>query len=115
MSVSYQLDISLGYVYEKMADHIELRIKSGDLKPNKPLPAERRLADEYGVSLGTARRATELLRDRNLVVTLRSKGTFVVDNVGSVCGADNETRPLLSVMPTPETREHSNLHRGQSE
>jgi aminoglycoside phosphotransferase (APT) family kinase protein len=49
------------------------------LKPNTPLVAERRLADEYGVSLGTARRATELLRDRGLVFTLRSKGTFIAD------------------------------------
>ena len=74
-----------GYIYERMADHIEVRIKSGELAANKPLPAERRLAEEYGVSLGTARRATELLRERGLVVTLRSKGTFVA-------GQGRETR-----------------------
>lgn len=68
-----------GYIYQRMADHIAARINAGDLAPNKPLPAERRLAEEYGVSLGTARRATELLRERGLVVTLRSKGTFVAD------------------------------------
>lgn len=68
------------YIYETMADHIALRIKSGELKPNTPLPAERRLAEEYGVSLGTARRATQLLRDRGLVLTLRSKGTFIADS-----------------------------------
>lgn len=66
-----------GYIYERMADHLAARIEEGDLPPNRPLPAERRLADEYGVSLGTARRATELLRERGLVITLRSKGTFV--------------------------------------
>lgn len=66
-----------GYIYERMADHLAARIEEGDLPHNGPLPAERRLADEYGVSLGTARRATELLRERGLVVTLRSKGTFV--------------------------------------
>lgn len=68
-----------GYIYERMAEHIAARINAGELAPHKPLPAERRLADEYGVSLGTARRATELLRERGLVVTLRSKGTFVAD------------------------------------
>jgi GntR family transcriptional regulator len=67
----------VGFIYQQMADHIEARIRSGELPPNKPLPAERRLADEYGVSLGTARRATDLLRERQLVFTLRSKGTFV--------------------------------------
>ena len=71
-----------GYIYERMADHIAARISEGELLPNRPLPAERRLADEYGVSLGTARRATELLRERGLVITLRSKGTFVVEIAG---------------------------------
>ena len=66
-----------GYLYELMAEHLANRIRSGELPPNAPLPAERRLAQEYGVSLGTARHATELLRTRGLVVTVRSKGTFV--------------------------------------
>jgi GntR family transcriptional regulator len=70
------------YVYETMADHLAARIKSGELKPNDPLPAERKLAGEYGVSLGTARRATEALRGRGLVVTFRSKGTFITDRRG---------------------------------
>lgn len=68
-----------GYIYEWMADQIAARIMSGDLQPNTPLPAERRLAAQYGVSLGTARQATRVLRARGLVVTLRSKGTYVAE------------------------------------
>lgn len=68
-----------GYIYEMMADHLAARIEAGELRPNKPLPAERRLAVEYGVSLGTARHATEILRERGLVFTIRSKGTFIAD------------------------------------
>lgn len=68
-----------GYVYEQLADHIAGLIERGKLRPHTPLPAERRLAEEYGVSLGTARRATRVLRKRGLVVTLRSKGTFVTE------------------------------------
>jgi GntR family transcriptional regulator len=68
-----------GYVYEMMAEHLAARIKAGELAPNTPLPAERRLADEYGVSLGTARHATRLLRRRGLVITIRSKGTYIAD------------------------------------
>jgi GntR family transcriptional regulator len=67
------------YVYETMADHIAARIESGELKPNEPLTAERKLAEDYGVSLGTARRATEELRRRGLVFTLRCTGTYVLD------------------------------------
>jgi GntR family transcriptional regulator len=65
------------YIYETMANHLAARIESGELRPNRPLPAERQLANAYGVSLGTARRATEILRQRGLVVTLRSMGTYV--------------------------------------
>ncbi|WAL65959.1 winged helix-turn-helix domain-containing protein [Amycolatopsis cynarae] len=68
-----------GYVYETVANHIARRIETGDLKPNQPLPSERVLAEEYGVSLGTARHATKLLRERKFVVTISSKGTYVAD------------------------------------
>ncbi|MGW4593698.1 GntR family transcriptional regulator [Amycolatopsis thermoflava] len=66
-----------GYMYKAMADHVAARIESGELAPYSALPSEREFAKEYGVSLGTARHATQILRDRGLVVTIRSKGTFV--------------------------------------
>ncbi|HKS47741.1 MAG TPA: GntR family transcriptional regulator [Amycolatopsis sp.] len=53
-------------------------VAAGELAVNQVLPAEVRLAREYGVSLGTARHASKLLHDFGLVVTLRGKGTFVV-------------------------------------
>lgn len=77
--VRYRLDRSeVAYLYEQIADHLAERIASGKLATNKKLPPEMELARQYGVSLGTARRATEILRGRGLVVTLRSKGTYVV-------------------------------------
>ncbi|MET9340297.1 winged helix-turn-helix domain-containing protein [Nonomuraea sp. NPDC003804] len=65
------------YVYAAMADHIAARIETGELRANARLAGERALAEEYGVALGTARRAIEELRQRGLVVTLPAKGTFV--------------------------------------
>ncbi len=65
------------YLYARMADHIQARIETGDLAPGARLPAERDLASEYGVAVGTARRAVEELRRRGLVRTLPAKGTFV--------------------------------------
>lgn len=65
------------YVYERVADHIAARIKAGQLSPGARLPGERALAEEYGVALGTARRAIEALRDRGYVVTLPAKGTYI--------------------------------------
>ncbi|WP_285490405.1 winged helix-turn-helix domain-containing protein [Amycolatopsis taiwanensis] len=68
---------SPGYLYEQLAAYLEGLITAGTLRPHTLLPAERRMTEEYGVSLGTARHATELLRRRGLVVTIRSKGTYV--------------------------------------
>jgi DNA-binding FadR family transcriptional regulator len=54
------------------------RIAAGDLLADTRLPGERELAAEYGVAIGTARRAVEELRERDLVVTLPGKGTYVI-------------------------------------
>lgn len=67
------------YIYERLAAHLAGLIRSGKLKPKSLLPAEQRLADGCGVSLGTARHATRLLREQGLIVTVRSKGSFVCD------------------------------------
>jgi DNA-binding GntR family transcriptional regulator len=66
------------YVYMRVADHIAARIAAGDLPADARLPGERELAAEYGVAIGTARRAVEELRERGLVVTLPGKGTYVI-------------------------------------
>ncbi len=65
------------YEYAQVADYVESLIRSGILVPDARLPGERALAEQYGVALGTIRRAIEELRRRGLVVTLPSKGTYV--------------------------------------
>jgi GntR family transcriptional regulator len=65
------------YRYEQLADHITAQIENGELTPWQQLPREADFAQKHGVSLGTARHAIALLRRRGLVVTVRSKGTYV--------------------------------------
>ncbi|MFK4022350.1 GntR family transcriptional regulator [Streptomyces albogriseolus] len=65
------------YVYRQVADRIAADIEKGKLRPGARLPGERALAEQYGVAIGTARRAVQELRDRGLAVTLPSKGTFI--------------------------------------
>jgi DNA-binding GntR family transcriptional regulator len=65
------------YLYAKVADHVALRIAAGDLQAGAMLPAERDMAAEYGVAVGTVRRAIGVLRSRGLVLTLPAKGTFI--------------------------------------
>ena len=64
-------------VYLQVADHITARIEAGELAPGARLPAERDLATEYGVAYDTIRRATAVLRDRELIITIVGRGTFV--------------------------------------
>ncbi|WP_166353972.1 winged helix-turn-helix domain-containing protein [Phytoactinopolyspora limicola] len=66
-----------GYVYLRLADHLAARIEAHDLEPGSQLPAERHLARQYGVSIGTVRRVAAELRDRQLIWTLPAKGTYV--------------------------------------
>lgn len=73
----------VGYVYEQVAAHLEQRIRSGELPPNRPLPSEKGLSHEYGVSLGTSRHAVRLLSFRGLVKVIRSKGVYVMPLPGA--------------------------------
>ena len=66
-----------GYVYAALADHLEALIRAGELPSGARLAGERDLAADYGVSVSTVRRATAVLRERGLVVTVPIKGTFV--------------------------------------
>lgn len=75
----------------QLADVIAGKIASGELAPDRPIPSENHLADEYGVARLTARRAAQELRERNLIVTVRGKGSFVVEQ--PVGNAAEETEP----------------------
>lgn len=68
-------DADLAYV--RVAEDIAARIASGELAAGARLRSERDLAEHYGVSYGTVRRATGVLRDRGLIVTIHGRGTFV--------------------------------------
>lgn len=64
------------YTYVQVADSIAARIEVGDFKHK--LPAERKLADEYGVAYQTVRKAMAALRDRGLIITRQGRGNFIV-------------------------------------
>jgi DNA-binding GntR family transcriptional regulator len=70
------------YLYEQVADHIVAVIDARNLEPGAMLPGEQSLAVMLGVSVGTVRRATDELRQRDIVVTLPAKGTFVTRRPG---------------------------------
>ncbi|WP_166355017.1 winged helix-turn-helix domain-containing protein [Phytoactinopolyspora limicola] len=81
----------LSYLYVAFADYLTARINDGTHPPRARMLGERDLAAEHGVSVGTVRRATELLRERGLVVTLPAKGTYVARSTMPGEGAHRPT------------------------
>jgi DNA-binding GntR family transcriptional regulator len=67
------------YAYVQAARHLELRIRAGQLAPGARLPSERALAAEYGIALGTIRKAIAILKDKGLVHVTPHLGVFITE------------------------------------
>jgi DNA-binding GntR family transcriptional regulator len=63
-------------ITDQVARDIEADIDSGSIAPDTRLPTELELAEQYGVSRVTVRRAISLLRERGRVVTVHGRGTY---------------------------------------
>lgn len=63
--------------YQQLRDTFAAKITERVWRPGDQLPSELELAKEYSVSLGTVRRAIELLVDGGLLERAQGKGTFV--------------------------------------
>jgi GntR family transcriptional regulator len=62
--------------YLRIHSNLRERISGGQWPPGSPLPAQRELADEFGVSIMTLRQALQLLTDEGLIETRHGSGTF---------------------------------------
>jgi len=63
--------------YRQIAGILRERIESGELEPDRPIPSETQIQQEFGVARETARHAVALLRDEGYVVTVPGMGTYV--------------------------------------
>lgn len=62
---------------DQMAEMLEQRILSGELKPGDRLPSEATLAEEFGASRPQLREALASLRERGYLETINGRGTTV--------------------------------------
>jgi DNA-binding FadR family transcriptional regulator len=58
-------------LFEQIEQQIEDSITSGQLKPGDQLPAERNLAERFGVSCTAVREPVKTLREKGLVEAMR--------------------------------------------
>jgi len=64
-------------LYEQIVQQIEESILTGTLKPGDQLPAERDLAQRFGVSRTAVREAVKALQEKGLVEAYSGRGTFI--------------------------------------
>jgi GntR family transcriptional regulator len=58
-----------GFPYRRIVDELRERILADDLGPGEHIPSENELAEEYGTSRPTVRRALAVLRAEGLIIT----------------------------------------------
>jgi GntR family transcriptional repressor for pyruvate dehydrogenase complex len=79
-------------LFEQIVQQVEDSILKGQLKPGDQLPAERDLAQRFGVSRTAVREAVKTLREKGLVEAYSGRGTFVTN------GTSHSIRQSLDLM-----------------
>lgn len=68
---------------DTIVERLENMILEGSLKPGERLPAERALAEQFGVSRPSLREAMQKLAAKGLLVSRKGGGNYVGDKLGS--------------------------------
>ncbi|WP_434064061.1 GntR family transcriptional regulator [Roseateles aquae] len=68
---------SFSPLYRQIKGLIITRLQAGEWKAGESIPSEMELAQRFGVSQGTVRKAVDELAAENLLVRRQGKGTFV--------------------------------------
>lgn len=66
-------------LYIQVCELLKSRIASGQWRPGEIIPNEISLAEEFGISIGTLRKALRILEEQSVVVRRQGRGTFVRD------------------------------------
>ena len=66
-----------GPVYREIARSITRRLEQGAWKPGEAIPSETRLKEEFGVAIGTIRKAVDELVAQGILLRQQGRGTFV--------------------------------------
>ena len=66
-----------GPVYRDIARALTRRLSQGAWKPGEAIPSETQLKQEFGVAIGTIRKAVDELVAQNMLVRQQGRGTFV--------------------------------------
>jgi len=74
--------MTLGYderlpLYQRLREEMLAKIAAGEWSPGAPIPTEAELTKQYGVAIGTVRKAVDTLVNEGLLLRSQGRGTFV--------------------------------------
>ncbi|MGI6049673.1 MAG: GntR family transcriptional regulator [Acetivibrionales bacterium] len=77
-------------IYIQLIEEIQLRIFSGEYPPGSKLPSVRDIAQEASVNPNTMQRALSKLEEDGLVITHRTSGRTITEDVEMIKRAKNK-------------------------
>jgi GntR family transcriptional regulator len=69
-----------GPLYKEVKRLLMAALTRGEWKPGEAIPAERRLSERCGTSIGTVRKAIDELVAENILIRQQGRGTFVASH-----------------------------------
>lgn len=82
-------------LYEQIVKQITNLIREGTLNPGDQLPAERELAQQFGVSRTAVREAVKALRQKGLVAIHPGRGTYITDVFDTATGVVRDSLEMM--------------------
>jgi GntR family transcriptional regulator len=81
MDQVFRSDLALGMpLYREVKHKIMEALRDGEWKPGEIIPAEKRLCERFGVSVGTLRKAVDELTSESILIRHQGRGTFVASH-----------------------------------
>ncbi|WP_026354999.1 GntR family transcriptional regulator [Massilia niastensis] len=81
MQQIFRSDVALGLpLYREVKHKLMESLRDGEWKPGDIIPAEKRLCERFGVSVGTLRKAVDELTAENILIRHQGRGTFVASH-----------------------------------
>src|SRR5437764_7376476 len=81
MDQVFRSDVALGLpLYREVKHKLMEALRGGEWKPGEAIPAEKRLCERFGVSVGTLRKAVDELTAENILIRHQGRGTFVASH-----------------------------------
>ena len=71
-------------IYEQIVNEIERYVALGILKEKEQILSIRELASNLGVNPNTVKKAYEILENKNIIMSMSTKGTFIKENASKV-------------------------------